>query len=103
MATLIGLLYDPHRFRETRELVPGPLADGSFNAAHLYLRYGKINFLLTEASITALNQVPQYDRADRLMFIARPGESGLERHAQPVYEVRIAHGQAKLWIFELQL
>jgi 4-amino-4-deoxy-L-arabinose transferase-like glycosyltransferase len=104
IVTLVGLQYDPHQwFRETREFVRGPLPDGRFANAYLYLRYGKVYFLLTETSIVALNQLSQNNRPDRVVFIVRPGELGLERYARPVYEVPGADGKPTLWIFDLQL
>jgi 4-amino-4-deoxy-L-arabinose transferase-like glycosyltransferase len=104
IVTLVGLEYDPHQwFRETRDFVRGPLPDGRFSDAYIYLRYGKVYFLLTEASITALNQLAQNDRPDRVIVIVRPGELGLERHAPPDHVIRHADGQPKLWLFDLQL
>ena len=104
IVTLVGLNYDPHQwFQESRELVRGPLPDGRFENAYIYLRYGKIFFLLTESSITALNELSQNDRPDRVIFIVRPGELALERHARPVCEIRDPDGQPRLWIFDLHL
>jgi 4-amino-4-deoxy-L-arabinose transferase-like glycosyltransferase len=104
IVTLVGLEYEPQQwFREARDLVRGPLPDGKFANAYVYLRYGKIYFLLTEASITALNQLAQNDRPDRVILIVRPGELGLERHARPVHVIHQSDGQATLWIFDLEI
>ena len=101
---LVGLEYDPLRwFREPRQLVRGPLPDGRFQDAYIYLSYGKIHFLLGEESMRALNRLSQNDQPDRVILIVRPGELGLERYARPVHQIRGANGQAKLWIFDLQL
>jgi hypothetical protein len=104
IVTLVGLNYDPQRwFGEARDLVRGPLPDGRFNDAYLYLRYGKIFFLLTESSFSALNQLSHNERPDRVIFIVRPGELGLERYASPVQEIRGPAGEKRLWIFDLNL
>lgn len=104
MAMLFGLNYDPREwFREPRELIRGPLPDGRFKDAYIYLGYGKIRFLLNESVTAALSQLPKNDRVDRVIFIVRPGELGLERHARPVQEIRGVNGEPRLWIFAMQM
>ncbi len=100
---LFGLNYDPQQwFREPRELVRGPLPDGRFKDAYVYVRYGKVHFLLTPASIAALNSLVQEDRLHRLLFIVRPGELGLQRYAKPVHEILGANGLPRLWVFDIK-
>jgi hypothetical protein len=89
IAMLIGLKYDPAQwFREPRELVRGPLPDGRYKDAYVYLSYGKIRFLETESGTAALNQLTKNDRTDRVIVIVRPGELGLERYARPVLQIK---------------
>ena len=104
IVTLIGLGYDPQQwFRDSRELVHGPLPDGRFKFTNIYLRYGKIHFLLTESSIAEVKELSQNGRPDRVIFIVRPGELGLHEYARPVHEIRTPEGRPVLWIFALVL
>ena len=46
--TLVGLNYDPEQwFRDRREIVRGPLPDGTYPYEDVYLSYGKIHFCST--------------------------------------------------------
>jgi hypothetical protein len=78
------------------------LPDGRFKDADIYVRYGKVHFLLTPASIAALNSLVQEDRLHRLLFIVRPGELGLQRYAKPVHEILDANGRLRLWVFDMK-
>jgi hypothetical protein len=100
---LFGLNYDPQQwFREPRELIRGPLPDGRFKDAYVYVRYGKVHFLFTQASIAAINFLVQENRLHRLLFIVRPGELGLQRYAKPVHETLDANGLPSLWVFDIE-
>ena len=102
--TLMGLQYDPEQwFRDIREVAHGPLPDGRYRSEDVYLRYGKIHFLLGASGAPALKQLRENGRRDRVIFIVRPGELGLHYQLSPVYEIRGPEGQAALWIFDVYL
>ena len=104
ITTLIGLDYDPQQwFRDTREIMPGPLPGGAYKYEDVYLRYGKMHFMFGDSSVAALETLLHNGKPDRVVFIVRPGELGLHRHARPVHEIRNAEGQAVLWIFDIVL
>jgi 4-amino-4-deoxy-L-arabinose transferase-like glycosyltransferase len=99
---LLGLNYDPRQwFRESRELIHGPLPDGRFKGEDFYVSYGKVHFLLTQEVMANLGALIEEDKPHRLLFIVRPGELGLERYAKPVHEVFGADGKVSLWIFDV--
>jgi 4-amino-4-deoxy-L-arabinose transferase-like glycosyltransferase len=104
IVTLVGLEYDPRPwFREPRDMIRGPLPDGRFRFEDLYLRYGKIHFMLTDSSIAELEKLLHNGRPDRVVFIVRPGELGLDKHGPPVREIRDPEGRPVLWIFDLRV
>jgi 4-amino-4-deoxy-L-arabinose transferase-like glycosyltransferase len=100
--TLVGLGYDPKQwFRDVREIVSGPLADGAYVGEEIYTRYGKLYFLLDNFNQTAFEELSRNSRRDHVVFILRPGELGLEKLIRPVHEVRDSRGQTVLWIFDV--
>jgi len=102
--TLVGLEYDPQQwFRDTKEIMPGPLPDGRHKFEDIYLRFGKIYFIYNESSLALLKELSQNGRPDHVILILRPGELGLDQYARPVYEVRGPDGRPALWIFDLIL
>lgn len=103
--TLICLSYDPEQwFREVRKIVPGPLPDGVFAHEDIYLRVGKFHFMFGDSqSRAALSALLHNERPDRVIFVVRPGELGLQRNARPVYETLGPDGKPTLWIFDVML
>ena len=103
--TVVCLGYDPAQwFREVREIIPGPLPGGLFAHEDIYLRVGKFHFVFGDASSkTALNELLHNDRPDRVIFVVRPGELGLQRNAPPVFEVLGPDGKPTFWIFDVKL
>jgi 4-amino-4-deoxy-L-arabinose transferase-like glycosyltransferase len=102
--TLVGLEYDPYQwFRDTKEIVSGPLPDGRHKFEDIYLRFGKIYFTYNESSLAHLKELSQNGRPDHVVLILRPWELGLERFATPVLEIRGAAGETRLRIFDLIL
>ncbi len=102
--TLVGLGYDPEQwFRDRREIVRGPLADGTYPYEDVYLSYGKIHFMFADSSVPALRNLAQNGRRDRVFFIVMPGDMGLDKQSRPVHEIRDAKGRTLVEIYELDL
>ena len=104
ITTLVGLRYDPEQwFRDARQIVQGPLPGGIYRNEDVYVRYGKIHFLVHESTIDVLKELISNGRRDRVIFIVRPGELELDKVARPVYEVRAPDGQVVMRIFDVYL
>ena len=104
IVTLVGLGYDPHQwFRDVRQVLRGPLRGGLYRNEDVYVRFGKIHFLVHESSINALKELVSNGRPDRVIFIVRPGQFELEKLARPTYEVRDPDGQIVLQVFDVYL
>lgn len=102
--SLVGLRYDPARwFRDEREMIRGPLPNGWYRDEDVCRRYGKIHVMLDDESLGEIERLLQNARRDRVVFIVRPGELGLERYAAPVFQVRDPTGAPVLWVFDLSM
>jgi hypothetical protein len=102
IVSLVGLRYDPARwFREPRELVRGPLPNGRYKHAYVYLRYGKVHFLHAPSSRDVLAGLAENGRPDRVLLVVRPGELGLSHRGPPVHEILDADGSVRLSVFDL--
>ncbi|HEX9445466.1 MAG TPA: hypothetical protein VGA73_15200, partial [Candidatus Binatia bacterium] len=104
IVTLVGLGYDPRQwFRDVRELAHGPLPDGRYKYAYIYHGYGKIHFMFGAAGEASLKRLTANSRADRVVFIVRPGEWALSKRFSPVHEIVNPKGQTVLQIFDTVL
>lgn len=91
--TLVGLRYEPRRwFSEPR--------DRRSAEWDLYVRYGKQTFMYGDLWRPHLEGIVGNGRADRVLFIVRPGELGLD---QPLHTINGPNGQAVLWIVGKEL
>ena len=109
IVTLVGLGYDPQQwFRDARQVLRGPqrsrlYPNEDFYVDDVYVRFGKIHFLVHESSINALRELVSNGRPDRVIFIVRPGQFELEKFARPAYEVRDPDGPTVLWVFDIYI
>ena len=92
--TLVGLGYDPARWlaepRDIRTL-------GDWDVC---LRYGKLRFMYPQLWEPDYQRLAGDGRAERALFIVRPGELRL---SNPVYRVRRPDGQEVLWLCEVPI
>ena len=94
IVTLVALGYDPQQwFDERRDRV----TPGEFD---IYPRYGRMHFMYGGSAAGALNELHKNNRPDRVIFIVRPGELGLQN---PTHQIYGPDGQARLWIFQRQI
>ena len=105
--TLVALGYDPRQwFRDTRNIVPGPLPNGAYANEDIYTRYGKMRFMIGEArarDIEEANALMTNGRDDHVVFIVRPGEMGLDGRYKPALELRNPRGGVELQVFDIVL
>ncbi|NQU76251.1 MAG: glycosyltransferase family 39 protein [Planctomycetes bacterium] len=92
--TTIALEYDPSRWlSDVREYT----TPGEWD---IYTRYGKMHFMYGDSFVQALNNLRENARPDRVIFIVRPGELGLNR---PNHVVRRPDGAEVLWVHAVTL
>ena len=102
--SLVGLRYDPHQwFRDTRQVVQGPLPNGDYNGEEIYFRYGKIYFMFDQSSMTTMQNVLTDSHTNRVIFVVRPGELGLQQRLTPVHTVPDRDGRPSIWIFDVKV
>jgi len=89
--TLAALGYDPQRwFHEQRDL--SFVTSEGFD---IYTRYGKMHFMYGQSFMPALTELQQSNQLNRVIFIVRPGELGLEG---PIHQIYRPDGEVALWI-----
>jgi hypothetical protein len=99
--TLIGMQYDPGQWlRDQRELVKGPLANGDYANEEECVSYGKLHFIVGEFHAGALDRLSKNNSSDRVIFIVRPGEFGLENKTRPVQVIEDRLGRKSLLVFD---
>jgi 4-amino-4-deoxy-L-arabinose transferase-like glycosyltransferase len=99
--TLIGMQYDPGQWlRDQRELVKGPLANGDYANEEECVSYGKMHFIVGEFHAGALDRLSKNNSSDRVIFIVRPGEFGLENKIRPVQVIEDRLGRKSLLVFD---
>jgi 4-amino-4-deoxy-L-arabinose transferase-like glycosyltransferase len=102
--TLVGLDYDPHQwFRDTREVIQGPLPNGAYAFEEIPVRIGKLHFMLGPFGNSGLDELQRNQRKDHVLLVVRPGELGLQNIARPVYEVRDPRGVSVLLVFDVTI
>jgi hypothetical protein len=93
--TLVGLDYDPRRWRsDERDVRPGA---GGWD---FYVRYGKNYFLYGDYCRPYVEAMERTGKRMRLLFVVRPHELGLEK---PVQVIHSPWGKEVLWICEVDL
>jgi 4-amino-4-deoxy-L-arabinose transferase-like glycosyltransferase len=98
--TLIGMQYDPGQWlRDQREIVKGPLANGDYANEEECVSYGKLHFV-GAFHAGALDRLSNNNRSDRVIFIVRPGELGLENKIRPVQVIEDRLGRKSLLVFD---
>jgi len=61
----------------------------------VYVRYGKMFFMYGNLWAPYIRNITEDGRPERVFFVVRPGELGLEK---PLYVVRDPEGRDALWI-----
>jgi hypothetical protein len=80
--------------------VKGPLANGDYANEEECVSYGKLHFIAGQFHAGAVDRLSKNNRSDRVIFIVRPGELGLENKIQPVYVIEDRLGRKSLLVFD---
>jgi 4-amino-4-deoxy-L-arabinose transferase-like glycosyltransferase len=99
--TLVGLEYDPRQWFKDQPVMES--GQGFLKHETICKRYGKMHFILDNASRPNLDELRQNGKDDHVIFILRTGDLQMERLAQPVYQIRNSQGKVTLNIFDLHL
>ena len=86
--TLLGLKYDPQQWlNDKREIRSETMPNGTAGF-DVYRSFGKIYLMMGDYPPALLDEFTRNGFPDRLIFILRPGELGLEKWVKPVHEIR---------------
>jgi hypothetical protein len=90
--TLLGLKYDPQQWlNDKREIRSETMPNGTAGF-DVYRSFGKIYLMMGDYPPALLDEFTRNRFPDRLIFILRPGELGLEKWVKPVHEIRGPNG-----------